>query len=93
MQPLTIHLPDAEPQERVDVWEMVSYLTEMPGWTHFTAAVSSRIEGLQMELLNKPVRESAGDYERIIGEMRGLSSIEGIIEGLRKRAEEVQLDG
>ncbi len=59
MPPLTIHLPDADPQTRVDVWEAVEYLTEMPGWAHFKDAIDARVAGLQKELLNKPVRESA----------------------------------
>lgn len=90
MQALTIHLPDADAQTRVDVWDMVRIVTEMPGWTRIQEAIESRQSGLQKELLNRPVRETAAEYERTIGEMRGLASIEGIIQGLRARAEEVQ---
>ena len=79
---LTAHLPPASPEEAVETAEAVADLRESHGWGYVTEAVNHRREALYADLINKGVRDSVGDYERIVGEMRGLESLEAIIEGL-----------
>lgn len=90
----TLHLPEVEsPGEAIDVGDLVAYVTELPGWAHIEDAIAAKVDGIRRELINKPVRESVGEYERAIGEMRGLESIAGIIAGLIRRAEEAKRNG
>lgn len=84
-QPITSHLPDRPPEEDVEAWRCVEATLQTVGWQEFIGAVDARVDQLQAELLGPKPRE--GD-ERTIGEMRGLRSIEGIIYGLKARAEE-----
>jgi len=84
-------LPEVnDPGEAIDVGDLVSYLTELPGWVHIEDAIAAKVDALKHQLLNKPVRRDAAEYERTIGEMRGLESVAGIIAGLIKRAEEAK---
>jgi hypothetical protein len=87
----TLHLPEVDdPTDAIDVGDMVSYLQELPGWVHIEDAIAAKVEALKSQLINKPVRQSVGDYERTIGEMRGLESVAGIVAGLIHRAEEAK---
>lgn len=88
--PLTIHLPEVDDLEAIDVGELVAYMTELPGWTHIEAALDARVDSLKRELLYSPPRDNAAEYERAIGEMRGLESVRAIVDGLVKRAEEAK---
>lgn len=86
-----LHLPEVDdPGEAIDVGDLVAYLTELPGWAHIEDAIAHKVDALRRELMGKPVRQSAAEYERTIGEMRGLESVAGIIAGLIQRAEEAK---
>lgn len=89
----TLHLPDVEASDAIDIGDLVAYLTELPGWAHIEDAIAAKVDALKSELLSKPVRQSAAEYERTIGEMRGLESVAGIIAGLIHRAEEAKRNG
>jgi len=89
-----LHLPEVEgPDAAIDVGDLVAYLTELPGWAHVEDAIAAKVDGLRKELTTKPVRDSIGEYERTIGEMRGLESVAGIVAGLIRRAEEAKRNG
>jgi hypothetical protein len=87
-----LHLARLDPQAEIERGERVQLLTEQVGWQDILDAVQSRVDQLQNELLTKPPREDAAQYERTIGEMRGLKSLPSIIEGMQKRAEEARDD-
>lgn len=90
----TLHLPEVDdPGEAIDVGDMVAYLKELPGWVHIEDAIAAKVDALKQQLLSKPVRQSIGEYERTIGEMRGLESVAGIVDGLIYRAEEAKRNG
>lgn len=80
----TVHLPAADEQEAFEAAQQVELLTEMPGWDFLMEAVKSKVEHLRTQLTNG-VKGTPADYERIIGEMRGVESIEAIANGLLKR--------
>ena len=85
----TIHLPEVdEPHEAVEISDAVRFLTELPAWKYIEDAIAAKVEHLRLELTNKPVRADAADYERTIGQMIGLESVDGIVAGIHKRAEE-----
>lgn len=86
--PITSQLPNRSPEENAEAWNDVAATLETAGWTELKGAIDARLEQLQSDLLNKSPRESVGEYERVIGEMRGLRSIDSIIDGLKARAEE-----
>ncbi len=84
-RPLTAHLPSVENVE--EAWDSareVELLREHPGWDRFKESVDHKIASLQEQLVSSP-KATPAEYERIIGEMRGLSQIDGLVAGLIQR--------
>lgn len=86
-------MPEVDATDAIDIGDLVAYLIELPGWAHIEDAIAAKVDALKNELLSKPVRKDAAEYERTIGEMRGLESVAGIISGLIQRAEEAKRNG
>ncbi len=86
-QSMPFHLPALEPEEAIQAWEEVEYVKAMPGWERIQDALQTRVDGLQSALVSG-AKETPADYERIIGEMRGITAISQVIDGIKKRAEE-----
>lgn len=87
--PITTHLPERTPAEDAEAWTDVSAMLETAGWRELEANVERRLDQLADKLVQREgPREGAAEYESIVAEMRGLRSIDGIIQGLRARAEE-----
>jgi hypothetical protein len=90
----TVHLPKvADPEDRFNIGELVAATIATPGWEFIREALAAKVDGLRRELTDKPVRSDAAEYERTIGEMRGLEGVPAIVAGLIKRGEESMQDG
>jgi len=89
---IPFHAPDVQPEEAISAWEEVEYVLRMPGWERLKEGIAARVAGLQADLTARP-RETAAEYERIIGELRGLAGLDQVIEGIRTRAEEARKHG
>lgn len=80
----TAHLPAASEEERFDAAHEVEMLMQLPGWDRLMEGVAAKREALANQL-TAGVKQTTADYERIIGEMRGLDSVEAIANGYLSR--------
>lgn len=71
------------PDDLVKARDALMELGESKGWEIAREAISAQIESLRAELESRPApREASADYEAILGQIRGLQSIEPIIDGV-----------
>lgn len=68
--------------------EAIDSLSALYGWKVLEAAIELQIAARVKELTTLSVRDSAAEYERTIGEIRGLQLFPQLIEGIRSRAAE-----
>jgi hypothetical protein len=57
-------------------------MRESEAWGGFLSAVEQRKLSLIEQLASQKVSTNPGDYERILGEIRGLDTVDGILEGI-----------
>ena len=80
---LTTHLDGWSLETQAEAKEAILGLTQHPGWDVLTEAIRLRGNDRNAFLKSrqKPF-ESPAEYEAILGEIRGLESIEAIVDGV-----------
>lgn len=91
MRALTTHLTWT-PREAVVAKNAVSAIAEHPGLEAITEALEMRKLELVSQLLTREPSDKGADYERVLGQIRGLEELPLLINGIiehGKRQEQV----
>lgn len=88
---LTDLFADLSPDELSEAKEAVLEMTRSRGWTVFRDALDRHVAALNRGLIDRlHPAETVAEYEAKLGEIRGLESIEPVIDGLILLGEEAQ---
>lgn len=78
-----IHLTfDCDTQTAIERKDAAARIADSEGWDAFMAGVEQRKLQLMNELTYGNTRDDAASYERILGQIRGLDQVEGILDGV-----------